>query len=303
MLGLGDALERFRSSGGIVEAYVGVDMTGTSYEALCVLLQLTDDAHSQVHAKSAQTFHPKLYSLESDDEAFVIVGSASLTGGGLWRNVETSMSAALDLGNADDYAFLSDVNDLFEHLSDPSAHPMTVGSVEDVDTLLSLGLVRRECSLQADSSAPGQTSASSPFAAHIGPCLSWGGSRLRTRGSGMEGGSGLLPRRATPSSARATRGCSTPSSRSPSGMPGVTAGRPGFPSCIWMASRSRPKWQTAGETTSTSSPGRSSRRPQRQGQVLLPGRPPPMLSRGLCLQGMRGGAPVLVCRHIPLRAR
>ena len=97
MLGLGDALERFRSSGGIVEAYVGVDMTGTSYEALCVLLQLTD-VLTVVHAKSAQTFHPKLYSLESDDEAFVIVGSANLTGGGLWRNVETSMSAALDLG-------------------------------------------------------------------------------------------------------------------------------------------------------------------------------------------------------------
>lgn len=168
VLGLGDALERFRSSGGIVEAYVGVDMTGTSYEALCVLLQLTD-VLTVVHAKSAQTFHPKLYSLESDDEAFVIVGSANLTGGGLWRNVETSMSAALDLGSVDDCALLSAVNDLFEHLSDPSAHPMAVGSVEDVDTLLSLGLVRRERSLQAGSSAPGQTSASSPFAAHIGP--------------------------------------------------------------------------------------------------------------------------------------
>src|SRR3546814_11951522 len=37
-----NALENFRKSGGIVNVYVGVDLGGTSYEALTALLLYTD---------------------------------------------------------------------------------------------------------------------------------------------------------------------------------------------------------------------------------------------------------------------
>ena len=168
VLELGDAFERFRSAGGAIEVYVGVDMAGTSYEALCALLQLVD-ALTIVHATSPQTFHSKIYCFESKDEANVIIGSANLTGGGLWRNVESSMTMELDLSNTDDFALLSSVNKLFEHLENPSAHPMTLKSVNDIDSLLSFGLVCRERSLHASAHARSKMPTPSPFAKHIGP--------------------------------------------------------------------------------------------------------------------------------------
>ena len=168
VLELGDAFERFRSAGGIIEAYVGVDMAGTSYEALCALLQLVD-VLSIVHSASPQTFHSKVYCFESKDEANVIIGSANLTGGGLWRNVETSTTMELNLSSANDLTLLSNVDKLFEDLKNPSAQPMMLQSINDIDSLLSLGLVSRERSLAANARAHAKTPASSTFAKHIGP--------------------------------------------------------------------------------------------------------------------------------------
>lgn len=168
VLELGDAFERFRSAGGAIEVYVGVDMAGTSYEALCALLQLVD-ALTIVHATSPQTFHSKIYCFESKDEANVIIGSANLTAGGLWRNVESSMTMELDLSNANDFALLSSVNKLFEHLENPSAHPMTLKSVNDIDSLLSFDLVCRERSLHASARAHSKMPTPSPFTKYIGP--------------------------------------------------------------------------------------------------------------------------------------
>ena len=168
VLELGDAFERFRSAGGIIEAYVGVDMAGTSYEALCALLQLVD-VLSFVHATSPQTFHSKVYCFESKDEANVIIGSANLTGGGLWRNVETSATMELNLSNANDLTLLSSVDKLFEDLKNPSAQPMMLQSVNDIDSLLSLGLVSRERSLHASARAHAKTPTPSAFAKHFGP--------------------------------------------------------------------------------------------------------------------------------------
>lgn len=167
VLELGDAFERFRSAGGAIEVYVGVDMAGTSYEAICALLQLVD-VLTIVHATPPQIFHSKIYCFESKDEANIIIGSANLTGGGLWRNVESSMTMELGLSNANDLALLSSVDKLFENLKSPSAHPMTLQSVNDIDTLLSQGLVCRERSLHANEHAHAKTLTPPPFANHMG---------------------------------------------------------------------------------------------------------------------------------------
>ena len=119
----------------------------------------------------------------------------------------------------------------------------------------------------------------------------------------MEGGSGLLPRRATPSSARATKGMQHAFFQKPfrdAGRDGWAAWFPimhldGVTELTEVANGWRNDLDLESgeivETPSATRPGPS------------PRTTPPMLSRGLCLQGMRGGAPVLVCRHIPLRAR
>src|SRR5690554_6131138 len=83
VLRIKDALERFRERGGRVNVYVGVDLGGTSYEALTNLL-LHTDALNVVHAEKGQTFHSKIYQFLGAEEGLIIVGSHNLTGGGLW---------------------------------------------------------------------------------------------------------------------------------------------------------------------------------------------------------------------------
>ncbi len=97
VLRLKPALERFKARGGNIQIFVGVDIQGTTYEALQNLLPLCDTLYV-VHSKdSATTFHSKVYLLESDTGIWIAVGSNNLTGGGLWTNFESCQSK--------DYAF------------------------------------------------------------------------------------------------------------------------------------------------------------------------------------------------------
>lgn len=90
VLRLNRHLDGFRARGGLVRVFVGVDLGGTSYEALTNLLDRVDKLFV-VHAKSGQTFHSKIYNFVGSDRAITIVGSNNLTGGGLWSNFESSL--------------------------------------------------------------------------------------------------------------------------------------------------------------------------------------------------------------------
>jgi hypothetical protein len=83
------ALESFKASGGNIQIFVGVDMQGTSYEALQNLLPLCDALYVVHSEDSATTFHSKVYLLENDTYIWMAVGSNNLTGGGLWTNFES----------------------------------------------------------------------------------------------------------------------------------------------------------------------------------------------------------------------
>ena len=62
VLRLKPALEQFKNSGGYIEAYIGVDAHGTSYEAVLNLFELCDELYI-VHSESpVTTFHSKVYS-------------------------------------------------------------------------------------------------------------------------------------------------------------------------------------------------------------------------------------------------
>jgi HKD family nuclease len=86
VLRIKDSLESFRERGGIVNVYVGVDLGGTSYEALTALLLHTDSLNV-VHSEKSQTFHSKIYQFLGKEEGLVVVGSHNLTAGGLWTNL------------------------------------------------------------------------------------------------------------------------------------------------------------------------------------------------------------------------
>lgn len=90
VLRLKDAFDVFRSNGGKITAFIGVDLNGTSYEALTNLMSCIDNLYV-VHFEGGQTFHPKFYFFEGKTKDTLIVGSNNLTGGGLWTNCESSI--------------------------------------------------------------------------------------------------------------------------------------------------------------------------------------------------------------------
>lgn len=90
VLRLKPALKQFKENGGRIEAFIGVDAHGTSYEAVLNLLDLCDALYI-VHSESAtSTFHSKVYMLSNNDSTWLAVGSNNLTGGGLWTNFESA---------------------------------------------------------------------------------------------------------------------------------------------------------------------------------------------------------------------
>jgi hypothetical protein len=83
------ALEHFKANGGSIQIFVGVDIQGTTYEALQNLFSLCDALYVVHSEDGATTFHSKVYLLENDTDIWMAVGSNNLTGGGLWTNFES----------------------------------------------------------------------------------------------------------------------------------------------------------------------------------------------------------------------
>lgn len=142
VLRLKKAFETFRKSGAEIEAYVGIDLDGTSYEALISLLKIANKL-TVVHLESGQTFHPKIYSFTSQDECVLIVGSNNLTSGGLWTNIETSM-VFTEGGDAEESEVQKDLIGFIEQLKNTSGVCFEIKDEQDVDTLLNEGYVSKE---------------------------------------------------------------------------------------------------------------------------------------------------------------
>lgn len=95
------ALERFKARGGNIQIFVGVDIQGTTYEALQNLLPLCDALYVVHSEDSATTFHSKVYLLENDTDIWMAVGSNNLTGGGLWTNFESCQCKDCAVGTSE----------------------------------------------------------------------------------------------------------------------------------------------------------------------------------------------------------
>lgn len=145
-----DSFERFRERGGKINAYVGVDLGVTSYEALNALLLCTNSL-SIVHSEKSQTFHSKIYQFLGDSIGMIIIGSHNLTGGGLWTNFESSSHITLDKSNPDDIEILKVQEDYFNNLASLNNSFMPITSKDDINILLENGYISKEVSQQLHS--------------------------------------------------------------------------------------------------------------------------------------------------------
>ncbi|RHD66230.1 NgoFVII family restriction endonuclease [Parabacteroides merdae] len=88
---LKESFKQFIDSGGQIRLYVGVDLHGTSKEALELLLSLDNVKTYIVYSSNRIIYHPKIYSFEGDNNNMVMVGSSNLTLSGLYQNIEASL--------------------------------------------------------------------------------------------------------------------------------------------------------------------------------------------------------------------
>lgn len=130
---LAKEIESFRERGGRAEAIVGVDEGGATEEGLRLALDVFDQAYV-FHDPGARTFHPKIYVVEGNTAATVLVGSGNLTRGGLYTNYEAAIAAELDLNDQGDADFRASVRAYYERLLDLGAvcKPLTATLIEDL---------------------------------------------------------------------------------------------------------------------------------------------------------------------------
>jgi HKD family nuclease len=105
------ALSSFVERGGRAILTAGVDVGGTTAEALEDLLQAVNDKGEVFvfHNANSSTFHPKIYLFRNEKKAVIIVGSANLTEGGLFTNYEACLQITLDDDNETDWEILTQI--------------------------------------------------------------------------------------------------------------------------------------------------------------------------------------------------
>ena len=123
----------------------GVDLDGTSYEALLNLFSLCDELYV-IHSENiSTTYHSKIYLLENATCAWCAIGSNNLTGGGLWTNFEsTSIQEYLLPSQKSE---LNNIYSIIDKYSDASYICSTkIESIDDIDTLLNSNYINTEVS-------------------------------------------------------------------------------------------------------------------------------------------------------------
>lgn len=145
VLRLKESIENFKSSGGYVKAFIGIDLDGTSYEALLNLFSLCNELYV-IHSENfSTTYHSKIYLLEDSSTAWCAIGSNNLTGGGLWTNFESCSIQLYDSSTGKNE--LENIYSIIEKYSDTDYSCSTkINSIDDIVTLLEANYISKEVS-------------------------------------------------------------------------------------------------------------------------------------------------------------
>jgi HKD family nuclease len=138
ILRLALALKEWKQKNKTIDAIIGVDLLGTSRQALELALQTFSKVyvlHSDTHA----TFHPKFYLFSGDSRAVCYQGSHNLTVGGTETNLEGAVKVELDRPD-EETTFQQALSSWTSLL--PAVCPMTQELDERlVETLLEAGII------------------------------------------------------------------------------------------------------------------------------------------------------------------
>lgn len=110
-----DQLVAFKNRGGNIRLYIGIDLHGTSKEALYKLIELNLPTYI-VFSPNEIVYHPKVYTFEGDNRNMIIVGSSNLTTSGLFQNIEASVCFSYAEEDEQGRELVSDIYDHFNTL-------------------------------------------------------------------------------------------------------------------------------------------------------------------------------------------
>lgn len=122
-------IERCLERGGEVEFLIGLDLTTTEPDAVWSIYELCQEnqgasMYCYANLERASVYHPKLYLMNSSEEATAFVGSSNLTLGGLKRNVE--INTVVKASTKEEI-----ISDLFDVYNKLKFHPRRVEPDEE----------------------------------------------------------------------------------------------------------------------------------------------------------------------------
>ncbi len=98
--------DNLRSVADKSKVFIGIRNEITSAQSILSLLKIGIKPYVVDTASNSKMFHPKIYAAYSETRAFVILGSANLTFGGLNQNIEASSFIKLDRSQQPDDDYL-----------------------------------------------------------------------------------------------------------------------------------------------------------------------------------------------------
>ncbi len=103
------------------QIFIGIRNGITSVQSVFSLLEIGINPYVVDTASNKKIFHPKIYAAYSDTGAFVVLGSANLTFGGLSQNIEASSFIKLNRSQQSDNDYLQKLVTTITHL--PATYP------------------------------------------------------------------------------------------------------------------------------------------------------------------------------------
>lgn len=126
----------------------GVDLKGTSQEALEALLDLKINSYV-FYDRSYITFHPKIYLFEGVEKSELIIGSSNLTSKGLFANVEASLLISVDHSIESDRKIVEQLKAYFKGIFDFTDPNLEKLSKEVIMSLVQNNIVPTEAERKA----------------------------------------------------------------------------------------------------------------------------------------------------------
>jgi HKD family nuclease len=137
LLRLRPSVMRLKAGGTRLRLVLGIDLGGTSKEALEEAHSWAIDTRLVKHRRSGHTFHPKLCLVERPGGADILIGSSNLTDGGLFTNYEGGVWFSYDLP-ADDAGY-GEARASLQRFLDPAGPTVQVLSDDLLRRLLARG--------------------------------------------------------------------------------------------------------------------------------------------------------------------